>query len=198
MNHRIPILFLLFFAGAAYAQTKKQIKLNKIKSCTETTTETVNGKEVSYKSQFSVFDKAGNTTEETDFLPDGGVRKKTTTKFDGKGNKIDETEMIMKEDKPKPDEPKPDIKNTHTVSKYDSNNNKTEEVVYDGAGKQIKKIQTSYNMNGDKTIEVRFDKDNKLIKKEIYNYDSKGLKIEHKTYDGNNVVTESKKFAYQF
>lgn len=192
----VPIIFISICSSA---QSKKEVKANKIKSVTEYTTETIAGKEVTYKSQYSAFDKGGNTIEKTDFLPDGSVQKKVTAKFDGKGNKLEENEAILKEDK-KPENPKKgDIKNTKTTAKYNSNNNKIEEVVTDAvSGKQIKKTQTSYNSNGDKTIEVGFDGENKLLQKEVFSYDKKGLRIEHKTYDGSNNLTEGKKFVYAF
>ena len=195
----LPIFgfLILLSVSDGVAQSKKQVKANRIKSTTEFTTETINGKEVNYKSTYTVFDKDGNTTEKTEFSVDGNVIHKTSSKFDGKGNKIEENEMVVKEVK-KSDEPKPDVKTTKTVTKYNSSNDKTEEIVYDGSGKQIKKIQTSYNSSGDKTLEVKFDGNNTLIKKEIYNYDKKGLKIEHKTYDGNNILIEGKKFSFQF
>jgi hypothetical protein len=183
----------------SFSQSKKEVKANKIKSTTEYTTETLSGKEVTYKSQSIVFDKGGNTLEKIDFLSDGSVQKKIIAKFDAKGNKIEENESILKEDKKVDDPKKGDVKNTKTISKYNSNNDKIEEIVLDAiSGKQIKKTQTSYNSNGDKTIEVRFDAENKLIQKEIYSYDKKGLRIEHKTYDGLNNLIEGKKFVYTF
>jgi|ERR1051326_4304161 hypothetical protein len=190
-------LILAFVCLAAQAQSKKEIKTNKIKSTTEYTIQLVDGKEVNWKSCYMVFDKEGNTTEKTDFMQDGSVKKKNTAKFDSKGNKIEETNYVVKEDK-KPDE-KPEGKNTKTVSKYNSGNDKVEEVVMDAtSGKPLKKTQISYNSNGDKTTEVHFDGDNKLLKKEVYTYDKKGLKIEHKVYDGNNTLIEGKKYVYQF
>jgi hypothetical protein len=195
----ILVNVLIFISLHAFCQSKKEVKANKIKTTTEYTTETIGGKEVTYKSQYDVFDKGGNTLEHTNFFSDGSVQKKVSAKFDAKGNKIEENETIVKEDK-KPEDPKKgDVKNTKTVAKYNSNNNKIEEVVTDAvSGKQIKKIQSSYNSNGDKTIEVRFDGENKLIQKEIFTYDKKGLKIEHKTYDGVNNLVEGKKFVYTF
>jgi hypothetical protein len=182
-----------------FAQSKKEIKANKIKNTTEYTTETISGKEVTYKSTYSVFDiKSGETLEKTEFGPDGSVKKKSTAKFDGKGNKIEETDYEVKEDK-KPDDNSNLAKNTKTLSKFNSSNDKIEELVYDANGKLLKKTKTDYNANGDKILEVRFDGDSKLLKKEVYTYDSKkGLRIEHKTYDGNNVLLEGKKFVYGY
>src|ERR1043166_4842996 len=91
---------ILLSAGTyCLGQSKKEIKANKIKSTTEYTTETISGKEVSYKSTYSVFDKDGNTIEKTEFGPDGSVKKKSTAKFDSKGNKIEETNFELKDDK---------------------------------------------------------------------------------------------------
>ena len=196
-HYSCTILSVLFLFTASFAQSKKEVKANKIKSTTEYTTEIIGGKEVTYKSSYSVFDKEGNTIEKQDFLPDGSLKKKNTAKYDGKGNKIEETNFVAKDDKPQ-DDPKPDAKNTKTVSKFNSANDKTEEIVYDAvSGKQLKKTQTSYT-SGNKMLEAVFDGDNKLTKKSVYTYDKKNLRVERKTYDGSNVLIEGKKLVYQF
>lgn len=196
-HYSSTIIAALFLFTSSFAQSKKEIKTNKIKSTTEFTTEIISGKEVTYKSSYSVFDKEGNTVEKQDFMPDGTLKKKSTAKYDGKGNKIEETNFVAKDDKSQ-DDPKPDSKNTRTVSKFNSAGDKTEEIVSDAiSGKQLKKTQTSYT-GGNKMLEVVFDTDNKLTKKSVYTYDKKNLRIERKTYDGNNVLVEGKKFVYQF
>ena len=185
--------FCLHFA---FAQSKKEIKEYKIKSTTENTTETVDGKEVTYKSTYSAFNKNGETTEKTEYNPDGSIKRKETTKFDSKGNKIEETFYEVKDKKN--DSEKPAVKNTKTTSKYNSNDNKIEEIEYDGAGKMLKKTIFSYNAYGDKTMEVVYDSGGKLLKKSVFTYDSKGLKVEKKTYDAANTVIETKKYVYGF
>ncbi|MEW6470102.1 MAG: hypothetical protein AB1458_14340 [Bacteroidota bacterium] len=189
------IASLVLLWGASSAQSKKKIKMYKIKSTTETTTETIEGKEVTYKSVHSVFDKEGETTEKTEYRPDGSVKRKETKKFDGKGNVLEETFYEVKDNKGGTD--KPGVKNTKKTYKYNSNDDVTEECEYDGA-KLLKKTVTSYNSNGDKSMEVTYDADGKLLKKSVFAYDKKGLKIEKKTYDANNNVIEVKKYTYQF
>jgi hypothetical protein len=199
MNRYTLHIFSLFWAFAfsaqlCVAQSKKLIRLNKIKSATEHTTKMVDGKELSYKSTYWTFDtKTGETTEKTEFFPDGSVRKKSVTKYDSKENIIEETEFSVKDKTPDDGS-----RNTKTTYKYNSSNDKTEEVQYDGSGKVLKRIVFSYNANGNKTMEVKYDGENKLLKKEVFTYDKKGLKLEHKIYDSENVLLETRKFTYGY
>ena len=88
--------------------------------------------------------------------------------------------------------------NKKVTYKYNSSNDKTEENVYDGEGKLIRKTVFTYNRNGDKSAEVVMDASGKMIKKMIYTYDGKGLKSERKTYNGDNQLESSKKYDYTF
>ena len=170
----ISILFSIFFllspllwrgvGGEAFAQSKKDVKENDIKSSTENTTVVENGKETFYKDTYTAFDKSGNMIEEIIYNPDGTVKKRHTMKYDKLSGK-----------------------------------NKMEEVEYEGKDGLIisKKHTWTYNLDNDKTQELTYDGSGKLIRKEIYTYSNKGLKVEKKIYDGNNVLLETHKFSYK-
>ncbi len=192
----IPSLFfLLFFYVSAYSQNKKEkkeVKSHRIKTATEMVTETENGKEVTRKDSYTAYDKDANIIEIQNYRKDGTLKHKGTTKYDSKGNKIEETIFDAAETQPKPE------KNVKHISKYDGNNNKIEDLEYDGSEKLIRKIQYSYNSKGDKILEVEFDATAKLIKKTVYIYDSKGLRVEKKEYDGTNLLISDRKYTYTF
>ena len=155
-------------------------------------TETENGKEVTRKDSYTAYDKDANIIEIQNYRKDGTLKHKGTTKYDSKGNKIEETIFDAAETQPKPE------KNVKHISKYDGNNNKIEDLEYDGSEKLIRKIQYSYNSKGDKILEVEFDATAKLIKKTVYIYDSKGLRVEKKEYDGTNLLISDRKYTYTF
>ena len=181
MKKFVVLFFLLTsvscLLSSAFAQSKKVIKNNKIKSITETVTETVNGKETTRKDSYTSYDKNANITAKEDYRKDGTLKHKETAKYDSNGNKLEETMYDAAETQLNPE------KNTKHVSKYNMDDNKTEELEYDASGKLVSKTQYSYNGKGEKILEVTFDALGKLIKKVVYTYDSKGLRVEKKEYD---------------
>ncbi len=194
MKSIIVILFL-FLASPGFGQNKKEkkaIKTYGVKSVTETVTETVNGKEVTRKDSYTVYDKNANITLNEEYRKDGTLKHKETVKYDSKGNKLEETIWDAAEITPNPE------KYVKHVSKFDEEGNKTEELEYDAAGKLLSKSQYSYNSNGDKILEVVYDAAGKLIRKVVFIYNAKGLKVEKKEYDGSNTLLSSRKYQYVF
>ncbi len=57
---------------------------------------------------------------------------------------------------------------------------------------------TKYDPAGEKTEELVQDKDGKQVKKIKYAHNSKGLKTEKKTYDANNNLISTKKISYTY
>lgn len=179
----------------ASAQSKKEKKLIKtygIKSVTENVTETISGKETTRKDCYTAYDKNANVTAKEEYRKDGTLKYKETTKYDSKGNTLEETLFDAAETQLNPE------KNIKRVCKCDKNDNKTEELEYDGNGKLVTKTNYSYNSNGDKTVEVVYDASGKLIKKIVYLYNSKGLRVQKKEYDGTNTLISDRKYTYEF
>lgn len=187
-------LFLLLLSVAVSAQSKKQIKEMKIKSCTETTVLYADGKETAtFKSAFMTFDKDGNTTEEIQYNQDGSIKRRETAKYAGK-NKTEEV-VDSRGDK--------DIEGNKTnyrktTYKYNANGDKTEETDYDAAGNVIKRTTYAYNKSGDKQFEVIYDGSGKLVKKIVYGYDGKGLRISKSTYGPGDVLLKMVKYTYGY
>ncbi len=171
---------------------KKDIKANKIKSVTENVTEFENGKEVTRKDSYTSYDKDANILLNEEFKKDGTLKHKEAYVYDSKGNKLEVTFFDAADAQPKAE------KNYKLVSKYDIDNNKTEELEYSAQGKQISKTQYSYNTKGYKVLEVIFDTAGKLTKKTVYTYDSKGLRGEKKEYNGANTLLNTRKYTYQY
>src|SRR5574337_897378 len=133
MHKAILTGLMLVLAFVLPAQSKKQIKELTIKSVTETVTKYRDGKETAtYKATYKTFDKDGNTTLDIQYNENGTVRKKQTTKYDGK-DKIEEVTE----------------NNGGDADDEDNDNN--------DAAKKYKKITWKYNSAGDKTEEVDYD-----------------------------------------
>lgn len=179
-------------ASAQNKKEKKAIKTYGVKSVTENVTETINGKETTRKNCYTAYDKNANITAKEDYRKDGTLKHKETTKYDSKGNILEETIYDAAENQLNPE------KNVKRVCRCDKNDNRIEELEYDGNGKLITKTQYSYNGNGDKILEVVYDASAKLTKKFVYIYNAKGLKVEKKEYDGANTLLLVKKYQYEF
>jgi len=179
-------------ASAQSKKEKKAIKTYGIKSVTENVTETLNGKETTRKDSYTAYDKNANITAKEDYRKDGTLKHRETTKYDSKGNKLEESIFDAAETQLNPE------KNIKHVCKFDSDDNKTEELEYDGNGKLITKTQYSYNSNGDKILEVVYDASGKLTKKVVYIYNAKGLRVEKKEYDSANTLVSDRKYTYEF
>lgn len=191
MQYVIMICFFLL-AGTAipiHAQSKQQIKQLNISSVTETTTLFLQGKDTTYISGFTKFNKDGKTVEEAEYDTHGGIIKKELSKYDGDGNKIEEF-IFESEDTPK--------RQKKTISKFDLEGNKKEDLEYDVSGKLIQKQQFLYDAFNNKKQELKYNAEGKLIRKIVYKYDSNGLRIERKEYDGNNVLISERRYAYTF
>lgn len=186
--------FLTFISFSLPAQSKKQIKEMKIKSCTETTVLYNDGKETAtFKSAFSAFDKDGNTTEEIQYNQDGSVKRRETAKYAGK-NKTEEV-VDSRGDK---DTEGNKSNYRKTIYKYNSNGDKTEETDYDAAGNVVKRTTYAYTKSGDKQFEVIYDGSGKLIKKIVYGYDAKGLRISKSTYGPGDILQKMVKYSYGY
>lgn len=194
MKFIISLGFILMLSVSGYSQSTKKVKNFRIKSTTEWITMfNDNEKSEQRKDVYIAFDKDGNTIEKTEYNKDGSIKKREISKYDNKGNLLEESNYEAKHDKENKDS-----YNKKVSYKYNTNNDKTEENVFDSEGKLIKKTVYTYNRNGDKSAEVTMDSSGKVLKKAIYTYDSKGLKSEKKTYNGENTLESVKKYEYTF
>lgn len=195
MVNRLGVVVCFFLFIQLNAQSKKDIRLYKIKELTENTVLYENGKQVaSYKSEITKFDKEGNTIENITYNSDGTIRRKEAAKYSGK-NKIEELVQVVNNTK-KADEENTNEKYKHTTSKYNSNNDKTEEVWYDEKGSIIKKETIAYNSRGDRLFEITYDGSGKIIQKIAYGYDAKGLRTEKKVFDSNDALIKHVRYTY--
>jgi len=194
MKSFITLLFCIA-AVSLSAQSKKLLKELKVENCTENTTVYENGKESTYKSGYRVFDKDGNTTEDTEYNADGSVKRKETAKYSGKNK----TEEIVDERGDKEKDPSSAGKvYKKTTWKYDSDGDEIEQAEYDEKGNLTKKTTYAYNKKKDKLYEVVYDGKGALIKKIAYGYDAKGLKVSKTTYGPGDVVQKVVKYTYGY
>ena len=187
---KITALLLCFISTSAFSQSKKDIKKLKIKSITETVTVYENEKSISYKLSFVSYTKNAKITEMTDYNRDGSIRRKETATFDEQGNKIEELiygslESVV-------------VTNRKTISKYNTDNNKTEDMEYDGKGKFIRSQKFTYDNYNNKKTETVFDAAGKINKKVTYRYDADGLRTERKEYNEKNILVLEKQYSYTF
>jgi hypothetical protein len=181
------LAIILVTALQAPCQSKKDRKKSKIKACTESFSETKDGKTSTYKVSYEEFDKSGRSILKIDYLPDGTIEKKESTKYDSYGNKVEEMMQNLAKDK-----------YSRKTSKYNAHNDKTEEIEYDAPGNIVKKTSYMYSGGGNKVLETITDSSGKQIEKSIYLYNSRNLKSEKQLYDKSNNLDSSKKWDYLF
>ena len=186
-------LFIVFFiVSSLFAQSKKQIKELKIKSVTEVSILYKDGNEsANYKSEYSTFDKEGNTTSQIEYNVNGTIKRKETIKYAGK----EKVEEIIEHPN---DIDLPQKKYKKTTWKYNSAGDKIEEVDYDAAGNVVRKITYAYNAKRERVFEMEYDGVGKLAKKSAFSYDKKGLKTEKKVYGPGDVLEKHVKYTYTF
>jgi hypothetical protein len=183
----ILLALILVLAIQAPCQSKKDRKKNKIKCCTESFSETKDGKTTTYKVAYEEFDKSGRSTLKVDYNPDGSVDKKESTKYDSYGNKVEEIQQDIAKNK-----------YSRKVSKYNVHKDKTEEAEFDFSGNLVKKTTYMYSGGGNKVLETVTDGSGKQIEKSIYLYNSRNLKSEKQLFDKSNNLNSSKKWDYMF
>lgn len=186
---QLLIILLLFycFTLPGRSQSKKELASGKVKSSTEWTTKTRDGKTVTYKSVYEEYDKKGYTILKMEYDEDGTLARKETTAYDKFQRVISETMYNA--------EKKTSGKKTYT---YDAFNNKTKELEYDGNDRLLKKTAITYNKDGNKTLETTSDESGKVLKKVIYSYNSKKLKTSKQTVNSIKESESSKKWEYSY
>lgn len=150
----IPIL-LICMSTSLIAQSKKDIKKNKIASVT--VSEITAGKTISDSK--TIYDSNGEVIEKSEYTKEGALKKTMKYKLNNLGDVVEEEEY--------------DEKNSlkeKTLIKYNALGDKKEEMVYDGSNKLIKKHMYVYDAKGLKTERKTFDPSGKLIstKKFVY------------------------------
>lgn len=179
------LLTLCCCATATWAQSKKLVLKNKIKTCTEVSTKIEDGKTIA-KKEFTAFDENGNKTEETIYLNDQ-LQEKETFQFNKANDVIQH--VIYDVDG--------SIKKKIT-KQYNANGDLIEESTFDGQDKRKKKELTAYNAFGEKISEITYDGEGNLKEKAVYKHDGKGLKTERLTYDAEGRLVGKKTYTYTF
>lgn len=155
-NFSFLLLFvILILCGnlAVQAQSKKDIKSNKVKSVTEVI---VKG-DKTYNDAFQSFNKNGNTLEEINYDNTGKIKERITYKYNNSNKK---SEQITYDSSGKQKE--------RETYKYNADDEKVEENLYNGNNILISKSVFSFN--------------NKGLKKQKKTYDAQGTLIQSKTY----------------
>ena len=88
--------------------------------------------------------------------------------------------------------------NVKIVSKYDANGNKIQDLEYGLSGSLLRKQQFSYDRFNNKKTETVFDANGKITKKTTYKYNEDGLRIERKEFNEKNTLVTEKKITYTF
>lgn len=179
----------MLFYQHAFSQSKKLIKNLKIKTVTETTTISKNGKSTIYKSSFTSYSKGAKLTNKTEYNTDGSILQKETATYDVNGNKIEESFYQLKETSKS---------NFKITAKYDLQGNKIEVVEYDGEGNFVGKQKFVYDNFDNKVQELTLDVSNKLMRKVIYVYDSEELKTKRQEFNEKNELVSERKYQYTF
>src|SRR4030095_6092525 len=91
---RTAIFFFFLLASCFILHAQTVSSPEKIKSVTELTVETRNGKDVETKKSVQLFDEKGNMTEETEYDDDGKVKDHIIYEYDSNRNKTRETHLL--------------------------------------------------------------------------------------------------------
>src|SRR6185436_9701329 len=159
MKNKFLVLLVAAFISilSVNAQSKKDLKKNKVKSFHQVHTSVENNKETTVDALVQKFDNDGNVTEEINYDKEGKVKSHFTAVYDKNGDKTEE--QVFEEDGK--------LKKKKTY-KYNAKGDRTEEYHNDPSGKLIEKIIFSYNANGDKVAEVTMDPSNNPTEKTFY------------------------------
>ncbi len=187
-------LFIIYVIGdSCFAQSKKTVLKNKIKSVIENVTLYENGKEVTYKESYILYNKEGQVLTETKYNKDGSIKKQETFQY-ATGRNMTEKIIYHQAD----EDQKKGIENKRTTFKYNLDNDKTEEVEYDSNSKVIQKVIYAYNNKGEKNSETSYDGEGKMKKKVNYTYNRKSLKTKRESYLVDNTLESIKTYTYEF
>lgn len=156
MMKLIYALFAFLLVGnTTIAQSKKDIKKNKIGSLTVTETsgsKTINDSKTTY-------DENGEVIEKSEYNKDGILKKTMKYKMNNLGDVVQEEEY--------------DEKNSlkeKTIISYNASGDKKDELVYDSNNKLVKKHVYVYDKKGLKTERKTYDASGKLISSKKYTY----------------------------
>src|SRR3954471_308650 len=93
---RLLFAAAILLAFHANAQSKKEIKKNKVKMLKESHTSVENGKESTFDVSMEKYDDNGNVIEEVDYDKEGKIKSHNTSTYDKNGDKIEE--QVLTED----------------------------------------------------------------------------------------------------
>ena len=158
----LTLVLFCFAVSTAVGQGKKDIRDNRIATETSYVTSTENGKEITYKDSYTVYDKNGCVVEQIDYNKEGAIKRKETNKYNANKDKIEEVVYDAK-----------DKTTQKTTYFYNSQYQKIGEIEYDGAGQIKKQILTTYNPNGMKAEKKTYDANKKLISTKKFTYTTK-------------------------
>ena len=88
----IPIISVMISFSNLTAQNIS--KPEKVKSVTELSIETKNGKDIETKRSFQSFDEKGNVTEEIEYDDDGKMKDHSVNEYNSQNQKIKETHFL--------------------------------------------------------------------------------------------------------
>jgi hypothetical protein len=158
----MTLAFFCFAITTVMGQGKKEIRDNKIASETSYVTSYENGKEITYKESYTVYDKNGCVTEQTEYNKEGAIKRKETNKYNANKDKIEEVVYDGK-----------DKTTQKTTYFYNSEYQKIGEIEYDGAGIIKKQSLIIYNAKGMKAEKKTYDANKKLISTKKFTYTTK-------------------------
>jgi hypothetical protein len=85
------VVFLSVLTASTFAQSKKEVKKNKIKTVTELITDYVGGKEITRNDSYKKFNKQGEVLEEIEYDKTGKLKRKVLSKYNEFDDKVEET-----------------------------------------------------------------------------------------------------------
>jgi len=151
-------ILLMLVSVTTFAQSKKNLRANSIKSKLTQKIVTIDGSQKKINDEYEEYDKHGNLILKIEYNKEGNLKEKTSYKYD-KFNKLSEELNV--------DEKEGKI--TKTTFYYDALNNKIKEVVVDKEGNKLKVIEYKYEKNL-KSERREYDENQNLKSLKVYTY----------------------------
>jgi YD repeat-containing protein len=188
MKHLIILtICLMLVTEHARSQSKKELSAARVKSSTEYSTKTENGKTITYKSAYEEYDKKGYPILKAQYDEAGNLEEKENYTYDKFQRVVMKTIVDVKNNTTE--------RKTYTYNAYDKVSTESE---YAADGKLLKKTAYTYNADGNPILETTTDASNKVVKKVTYTYNNKKLKTGKHTQNINKNTEALKKWEYTF
>lgn len=177
----------MILTSGIFAQSKKEVKKNGIKSVVESDIVVANGEEKTVKRLEKKFDSAGNVLEKVSYDKQGVLKRKQVYEYNKK-NQIQQRTVFDKDGK----------QVRRLVYDYNPDGQVNSEKNYGSTDELEWEEKTKYNGFGEMISKITADDKGNILKSITYTYDKKGMRTERMEIGDNGKLKDGKKYEYQY